>query len=277
MRRSCTCPGDVLGLCSSRVCSSVEAGLGLSVLESSLEDVLPRGEAEGCQGGARAASSPPQPSPSMAALYLDDAVDCQNHLGPLHRLDRALLQRPLFLLQQTVEDGGDLGHLRQTDRQTEAASHTSPAGLQLHTSDLSEEDVGSGEAGGHGGGLPLQGRAHRPVHQLRVSAVLVLQHHGRLQLLGVLTQQQARGHGGRAHLGLPQPLQQTHLGTRSRFSRGFEQSREPQAQLGSYLLEEVHEAAVGLHLVLQLVEDDEGGEREASALWWNTNIRMRRT
>lgn len=38
-------------------------------------------------------------------------------------------------------------------------------------------------------------------------------------------------------------------------------------RVGSYLVEKVHEAAVGLHLVLQLVEDDEGGERKASALW----------
>lgn len=33
-----------------------------------------------------------------------------------------------------------------------------------------------------------------------------------------------------------------------------------------YLEQEVHEAAVGLHLVFQLVEDDEGGERKAGAL-----------
>lgn len=33
-----------------------------------------------------------------------------------------------------------------------------------------------------------------------------------------------------------------------------------------HLQQEVHEAAVGLHLVLQLVEDDEGGERKAGAL-----------
>lgn len=36
-----------------------------------------------------------------------------------------------------------------------------------------------------------------------------------------------------------------------------------------YLQQEVHEADVGLHLVLQLVEDDEGGERKAGALWRN--------
>lgn len=39
--------------------------------------------------------------------------------------------------------------------------------------------------------------------------------------------------------------------------------------VGSYLVEEVHEAAVGLHLVLQLVEDDERGEGKPSALWKN--------
>lgn len=38
-----------------------------------------------------------------------------------------------------------------------------------------------------------------------------------------------------------------------------------------YLEQEVHEAAVGLHLVLQLVEDDERGEREPGALWKNRN------
>lgn len=42
-----------------------------------------------------------------------------------------------------------------------------------------------------------------------------------------------------------------------------------------YLEQEVHEAAVGLHLVLQLVEDDERGEREPGALWKNRNIRMK--
>lgn len=40
----------------------------------------------------------------------------------------------------------------------------------------------------------------------------------------------------------------------------------------AYLEQEVHEAAMGLHLVLQLVEDDEGGERKASTLWKNSNI-----
>ena len=34
-----------------------------------------------------------------------------------------------------------------------------------------------------------------------------------------------------------------------------------------YLEQEVHEAAVGLHLVLQLVEDDEGREGKPDALW----------
>lgn len=36
-----------------------------------------------------------------------------------------------------------------------------------------------------------------------------------------------------------------------------------------YLEQEVHEETVSLHLVLQLVEDDEGGEGEAGALWKN--------
>lgn len=45
-----------------------------------------------------------------------------------------------------------------------------------------------------------------------------------------------------------------------------------QMYLGPYLVEKVHETAVGLHLVLQLVEDDEGGERKPSALWPNKNI-----
>ena len=38
-----------------------------------------------------------------------------------------------------------------------------------------------------------------------------------------------------------------------------------------YLQQEVHEAGVSLHLVLKLVEDDEGSEREAPALWTNQN------
>lgn len=42
-----------------------------------------------------------------------------------------------------------------------------------------------------------------------------------------------------------------------------------------YLEQEVHEAAVGLHLVLQLVEDDERGEREPGALWKNRNRNVR--
>lgn len=33
-----------------------------------------------------------------------------------------------------------------------------------------------------------------------------------------------------------------------------------------YLQQEVHEAAVGLHLVLQLVQDDQGGQRKPGAL-----------
>lgn len=37
----------------------------------------------------------------------------------------------------------------------------------------------------------------------------------------------------------------------------------------THLKQEVHEAAVGLHLVLQLVEDDEGGERKPGDLWKN--------
>ena len=36
-----------------------------------------------------------------------------------------------------------------------------------------------------------------------------------------------------------------------------------------YLQQKVHEADVSLHLVLKLVEDDEGGEREAPTLWTN--------
>lgn len=34
-----------------------------------------------------------------------------------------------------------------------------------------------------------------------------------------------------------------------------------------YLQQELHEAAMGLHLILQLVKDDEGSERKASALF----------
>lgn len=47
--------------------------------------------------------------------------------------------------------------------------------------------------------------------------------------------------------------------------------------LGSYLVEKVHETDVGLHLVLQLVENDEGGERKPSVLWQNENISMKRS
>lgn len=42
--------------------------------------------------------------------------------------------------------------------------------------------------------------------------VVVLQHNGCRQLLGVLTEQEPRGHGGGAHGGGAQALQQTHLG-----------------------------------------------------------------
>lgn len=34
-----------------------------------------------------------------------------------------------------------------------------------------------------------------------------------------------------------------------------------------YLQQKLHEAAMGLHLILQLVKDDEGSERKASALF----------
>lgn len=57
--------------------------------------------------------------------HLDDVVDGENHLGPLHRVDRVLLQTPLLLLQQTIKHGGDLRHLRA--RRT-MFNPTSPAG-----------------------------------------------------------------------------------------------------------------------------------------------------
>lgn len=76
---------------------------------------------------------------------------------------------------------------------------------------LPEEDVGGREAGRHGGAGLVQRGANGPVDQLGVLAVVVLQHHGRLQLLGVLAQQQAGGHVGRAHRHLAQSVQQTHL------------------------------------------------------------------
>ena len=52
-----------------------------------------------------------------SSVYLDDGVDSQNHFGPLHRVDRALLQAPLLLVQQTVEHRGDLRHLKVQRRQ----------------------------------------------------------------------------------------------------------------------------------------------------------------
>lgn len=76
---------------------------------------------------------------------------------------------------------------------------------------LSEEDVSGGEAGRHGGVVPLQRDVDGPVDQLGVFGVVVLQHHGRLKLLGVFAQQEACCHGRRAHRHLAEPIQQTHL------------------------------------------------------------------
>lgn len=77
--------------------------------------------------------------------------------------------------------------------------------------DLSEEDIGGGEAGRHGSVVPLQRDADGAVDQLGVFGVVVLQHHGCLELLGVFAQQQACCHGRRAHGHLAEPVQQTHL------------------------------------------------------------------
>lgn len=77
--------------------------------------------------------------------------------------------------------------------------------------DLSEEDVGGGEAGRHDSVAPLQRCADGPVDELGVFAVVVLQHHGGLQLLGMFTQQQTRRHGSRTHRHLAESVQKTHL------------------------------------------------------------------
>lgn len=81
----------------------------------------------------------------------------------------------------------------------------------MSDTNLSEEDVSSSEAGRHGGVVPLQGGVDGPVDELSVFGVVVLQHHGRLQLLSVFTQQQACRHGRRTHCHLAEPVQQTRL------------------------------------------------------------------
>ena len=126
-------------------------------------------------------------------VYLDNVVDSENRLSPLHRVDRVLLQTPLLLLQQAVEHRGDLGDLwEEQDTPVQQLfnsprhKHTemNPAESESYTH-LPEEDVGGSEAGRHGDAVPLQRGANGPVDQLGVLGVVVLQHHGRLQLLGV--------------------------------------------------------------------------------------------
>lgn len=43
-----------------------------------------------------------------------------------------------------------------------------------------------------------------------------------------------------------------------------------------YLEQEVHKAAMRLHLIFQLVQDDEGSEREADALWMKRKQELKR-
>lgn len=81
--------------------------------------------------------------------YLNDTVHVQNHLCPLHRVHRVLLQAALLLLQQALKHRGDLGHLATGGTLKQVLTYFTCTSLRSDTH-LPEEDVCGREAGRHG-------------------------------------------------------------------------------------------------------------------------------
>lgn len=85
---------------------------------------------------------------------------------------------------------------------------------------LSEEHVGRGQVGRHGGAALPQRAADGGVEQRGQLGVVVLEHDGGGELFGVLTQEKARGHGCRADHHRAQALQKRQLVQEEAFGSG---------------------------------------------------------